>query len=80
MGSQAKQRWNNGGQSNNFTNQDKQIKEVSIGTSKQAIPICLGGSDATPASSPIFSKNPNQTLIMLLKAGRSKRCSLAQML
>lgn len=57
--------------SNNLANQDKLIKEVS--TSERAVPVRLGGSDASPASGPIFSKNLNQTLIILLKTGRSKR-------
>lgn len=58
-------------QSNNFTTQDKLIKEIS--TSERAVPVLLRGTDASPASGPIFSKNLNQTLIILLKTGRSKR-------
>lgn len=62
--------WTSLVQSNNFANQDKLIKE---GSTERAVPVRLGGSDASPASGPIFSKNLNQILIILLKTGRSKR-------
>lgn len=42
--------WKDLVQSNNFANQDKLIKGV--GTSEQAVPVLLGGSDASPDSGP----------------------------
>lgn len=42
--------WKDLVQRNNFANQDKLIKGVS--TSEQAVPVLLGGSDASPDSGP----------------------------